>query len=71
MHELPHMLGQDEGGHVLEHRDLDILPFAGLVAVQQCHEHELNDDEADDVVGHDHRQVARLAMRAVVGRRHA
>ena len=32
MDELAHMHGQHEGGHVLEHRDFDVLPLAGLVA---------------------------------------
>src|SRR5213594_4571862 len=56
-----HVLGHDECRHVLEHGNLDVLPRAAALALIQGEQDHLNRDQPDDVVGHDHRRVARRA----------
>ena len=65
--EIAHVLGEHEGGDVLEHRHLDRLAFSGAIALEQRGDDALGRDQPDDVVGEHHRHEARLAERALVG----
>jgi len=65
------VLGEHEGGHVLEHRHLDRLAFATAFARKQRGEDALGGDQPDHVVGEHHRHEARLAEHPPVGVGHA
>ncbi|MNN21609.1 hypothetical protein D3C81_1349380 [compost metagenome] len=54
-----HVVAEDEGGHGLEHRDVDALPLAAAFAVEQRGAHRIHRAHADDAVGHSQWHVAR------------
>ena len=54
------VIGQHELGERLEHGQFDRLAFAGAIAFEQRREHDMHRVEADDVIRHGERHVARL-----------
>lgn len=58
------MLGEDEGGHGLEHQDLAPRPLAPVVGEADG----LRGGDADDVVGHHHWHEAWGPVRTLEGR---
>ena len=59
---------QHERGHRLEHRDLDLLAFAGARLVEQRHHRGVKRGQARDLVGHDRAQVCRRAGQLLLQR---
>ena len=57
----PQVLGHDPVDHRLEHRHLDRLALAGLLAMIECGGHGEHDRHCGRLVRHDGRQVTRLA----------
>jgi len=62
-----HVFPQHEGGHVLEHGDLDGFAPPGPAAPVQREADGLRRDQAGDVIGHHQRHEARLAAGRLEG----
>ena len=58
------VLGEHEGAHHIDHRDLDALPLAGLCPVVQRRGHRVGDRQPAELVGDEAGQQHRLGAHA-------